>query len=65
MTDPYALNGLVHYTRSGRTVSETHSQAWLNWFDLQRSPDPDNQAMAQKLKAAMDQADEQSRMEMA
>lgn len=55
-----AKHGLVHYYRSGREVAETYTQAWFHLMSLRASPDPANLAMADKLKAAMDQAEEQS-----
>lgn len=59
---PKAHNGLVHYTLGGREVAHTPLQAWQQWFTLQHSADPENKAMAIKLKVAMDEAEEQSKV---
>lgn len=59
---PKAHNGLVHYFRSGREVKETYSQVWFHWKALMDSPDSANRTMAEKLRLAMNEADEQSKV---
>jgi hypothetical protein len=59
---PKAHNGLVHYSRSGREVKETYSQAWHYWHSLTLSADPENKAYAEQLRLAMNEADAQSKV---